>query len=113
MRSGKLPALMRLSILLSPLPAGGGCVSTPVTVNVPSACSSLVPDSWRQGVQGAQLYGPAPSAGDLVSFGDAQTAALDKANGRTIDSITIVAKCEARDRQATEKLARPWWRFWN
>jgi hypothetical protein len=63
-------------------------------------------------VQGTQLYGPTPSAGDLVSFGDAQTAALEKANGRTIDSIAIVEKCEARDRRAMEKLARPWWRFW-
>jgi hypothetical protein len=51
--------------------------------------------------------------GDLLAFGDRQTGALDKANGRTADSITIVERCEARDAETVRKLTRPWWRFWN
>ena len=40
------------------------------------------------------------TVGDWVAFGDAQTAQLDKANGRTADAIGIVQRCEARDRAA-------------
>jgi hypothetical protein len=46
-----------------------------------------------------------------VSFGDQQTGALDKANDRTISTITIVETCEAQRRQSVEKLTRPWWRM--
>lgn len=37
---------------------------------------------------------------DWIAFGDAQTAQLDKANGRTADAIGIVERCEARDAAA-------------
>ncbi len=43
---------------------------------------------------------------DWIAFGDAQTAQLDKANGRTRDAIGIVTRCEARDRRAVDR-ARP------
>jgi hypothetical protein len=35
--------------------------------------------------------------GEWVAFSDAQTGQLDKANGRTVDAIGIVERCEARD----------------
>lgn len=44
--------------------------------------------------------------GDWIAFGDAQTAQLDKANGRTADAIGIVERCEARDAEALKR-ARP------
>lgn len=46
------------------------------------------------------------TVGDWVAFGDAQTAQLDKANGRTVDAISIVDRCEKRDATAVRK-ARP------
>jgi hypothetical protein len=68
-----------------------------------SACSTLIPDAWRQGVPSADL--PAEdTAGAWVAFGDAQTGQLDKANGRTVDSIDIVQKCERRDAEAVAKI---------
>lgn len=102
---------MRLSaLLLLPL-AVAGCAGTPAIVAAPSACSSLLPGEWRQGVPGAPL--PAgDSEGDWIAFADAQTGQLDKANGRTVDAIGIVERCEARDRAAIERVRRPWWRFW-
>ena len=82
-----------------------GCVSTPPIVATPSACSSLIPDSWRKPVPGAPL--PAGNdVGDWIAFGDAQTGQLDKANGRTVDTLGIIARCEERDRLAVKK-ARP------
>ncbi|MDH7974655.1 hypothetical protein QH494_20890 [Sphingomonas sp. AR_OL41] len=50
---------------------------------------------------------PLPTArtvGDWIAFGDAQTAQLDKANGRTGDAIDIIARCEARDRAAVKRV---------
>lgn len=44
---------------------------------------------------------------DWIAFGDAQTAQLDKANGRTGDALDIIARCEARDAAAVKKVARP------
>ncbi|WP_447724656.1 hypothetical protein [Sphingomonas koreensis] len=43
------------------------------------------------------------TVGDWISFGDAQTAQLDKANGRTADAIGIVERCEARDAAALKR----------
>ena len=45
---------------------------------------------------------------DWISFGDAQTAQLDKANDRTISAISIVDRCESRDRAAIDKVRRRW-----
>ncbi|RSY83102.1 hypothetical protein DAH66_12600 [Sphingomonas koreensis] len=46
------------------------------------------------------------TVGDWVAFADAQTAQLDKANGRTADTIGIVERCEARDAEALKR-AKP------
>lgn len=46
------------------------------------------------------------TVGDWIVFGDAQTGQLDKANGRTIDAIGIVERCEVRDRVAVKRAAR-------
>lgn len=50
--------------------------------------------------------------GDWIAFGDAQTGQLDKANGRTIDAIGIVERCEARDLAAIEASRKRWWQIW-
>nr|WP_299850364.1 hypothetical protein [Sphingomonas bacterium] len=39
-------------------------------------------------------------------FGDAQTAQLDKANGRTGDALDIIARCEARDAAVLRRVSR-------
>lgn len=83
----------------------GACAGAPVIVATPSACSTLIPDSWRTPIPGADLP-DGNTVGDWVAFGDAQTAQLDKANGRTVDSLAIISRCEARDRAAV-KAARP------
>lgn len=83
----------------------GACAGSPVIVATPSACSTLIPDSWRQPVPGADLP-DGNTVGDWVAFGDAQTGQLDKANGRTVDSLAIISRCEARDRAAV-KAAKP------
>lgn len=46
------------------------------------------------------------TVGDWVTFADAQTAQLDKANGRTADAIGIIERCEARDAEAVKR-AKP------
>lgn len=70
----------------------------------PSACSSLLPSEWREGVPGAVL--PGSTTADWIAFADAQTAQLDKANDRTKAAIGIVERCEARDREAVGKARR-------
>lgn len=107
-------ALRRLSIPLLALLAAAlsACATRPVASLNASPCSQLVPEGWRDGVESAPLP-KADTVGEWVAFGDAQTAQLDKANGRTADALNIVAKCEARDREAGERL-RPkgWRRLW-
>lgn len=71
----------------------------------PSACSSLLPSEWREPVPGAPLPG-GETAGDWIAFADAQTGQLDKANDRTLASIGIVERCEARDREAVRRSRR-------
>lgn len=55
---------------------------------------------------------PAQADNDLdrlkgwINFGVAQTGQLEKANGRTTDAISIVERCEERDRAAIKR-SRP------
>ncbi|WP_339375650.1 hypothetical protein [Aurantiacibacter zhengii] len=49
--------------------------------------------------------------GAWISFGDAQTGQLDKANDRTVSTIGIIERCEARDRAVIEAARRPWWKI--
>lgn len=79
--------------------------AAPTVLATPNSCSSLIPESWALGVPGAEL--PADdSVGSWISFGDAQTARLDQANGRTKDTIEIQRKCEARDAAAVKRATR-------
>lgn len=105
MKSARPMARVRLLLPLSAMLACAACASAPLIVATPSACSSLIPDSWRTPVPGADLP-DGNTVGDWVAFGDAQTAQLDKANGRTVDSLAIISRCEERDRQAV-KAAKP------
>jgi hypothetical protein len=71
-------------------------------VATPNACSRLIPDSWRKPVPGARLP-EGDTVGDWVAFADAEAAQLDKANGRTLDTIGIIERCEARDARAVKR----------
>lgn len=81
----------------------GACA--PTVISTPNSCSTLIPQSWAQGVAPAPLP-EGDTVGDWVSFGDQQTGRLDQANGRTRDTIDIVGKCEERDRKAVRKSTR-------
>ncbi|GAA0335251.1 hypothetical protein GCM10009087_52020 [Sphingomonas oligophenolica] len=81
------------------------CAGAPPIVATPNACSTLIPDSWRAPVPGADLPG-GKTVADWIAFGDAQTGQLDKANGRTTDALAIIGRCERRDAAAVKK-ARP------
>ncbi|WP_288989869.1 hypothetical protein [uncultured Sphingopyxis sp.] len=97
------------------------CVSSPPIIADKAPCSSLVPEDWRAGVEGAAapasvalppvghpdaLEAYADLAREWMKFGVGQTGQLQKANGRTADAIGIIERCEARDRAAIER-ARP------
>jgi hypothetical protein len=81
------------------------CVTSGPILATPGACSTLIPDSWRAGVEGADLP-EGTTVGDWIAFSDAQTGKLDVANGRTADSLAIIERCEARDRLAVKR-SRP------
>lgn len=105
----KLPKFLHVGVAML---SGFTLVSCagPTVLSTPNSCSSLIPESWSQGVAGAEL--PADdTVGSWISFGDQQTARLDQANGRTRDTITIVSKCEARDAAAVKRATRRWWQI--
>ena len=96
---------MRLSILLCATLALTACVGAPPIVAPSSACSALLPGEWRTPVPGAPL--PAgETMGDWIAALDAQTGQLDKANDRTLTSIGIIERCEARDAEAVKRARR-------
>ena len=82
----------------------GGCVTPTVTVQ-PNSCSSLLPASWKEGVEGADLP-EGNTVGDWIVFGEQQTGKLEIANSRTKDSIEIVSRCEERDKLAVKQATR-------
>jgi hypothetical protein len=44
--------------------------------------------------------------GDWIAYADAVTGRLDIANDRTISAISIVERCETRDREAIRRATR-------
>ena len=106
MRRGPIKLCLSLSITL----AAPGCVGAPPISAIPSACASLLPSEWRAGITGAPLP-EGSSVADWISFADQQTGQLDKANDRTLSSIGIVERCEARDAAAVKQAKRRW-KFW-
>jgi hypothetical protein len=103
---------MKRIVLISALMAVTSCAmfqGKPIVSATPNDCSSLVPDSWKQGVPGVDLPGLDAAVGELWVAIDGQTGRLDQANGRTKDSIEIVERCEERDRKAVQKATQGFW----
>lgn len=101
-----MPKVPTLPLIL--LPATllcGACVGGQALIATPSACSSLLPADWLDGVASAPLP-EGNTVGDWLVFGDAQTERLDAANGRYKAGVGIISRCEERDKQAVDK-SRP------
>ena len=92
---------MKRLIPLLPLLAATACAGGPPIVTSQSACSELLPEEWKAGVEGADLPQD-DTVGSWIAFGDAQTGQLDKANDRYKAAVGIVGRCEERDRKAVE-----------
>jgi hypothetical protein len=112
------------TISMASLFALTACASPRLVTPPASGCAELVPEEWGEGVPSANYpadRGPLPKEPtarvqrleqdltDARVFGNEQTGQLDKANGRTKDTLTIVRKCEARDAAAVKRLTTPWW----
>lgn len=107
----KPKGLMRPFLMLSTMLVLPGCVSAGRIVATPSACSALLPPEWQMPVPGAPLP-EGETVADWISFGDQQTAQLDKANDRTVSAIGIVSRCETRDAEAVKRARKHFWEFW-
>jgi hypothetical protein len=92
-------------LILLPVLALSGCMGSPPIIASPSACSTLIPEAWRTPVPGADLP-EGDAVGEWIKFSDSQTGQLDKANGRTADSLAIIGRCEERDKLAVKR-AKP------
>lgn len=77
----------------------------------PVGCAALLPPEWRKGVSAPEFAGAGDQVGDWVSFADAVTGKLDVANDRTVSTIGIVERCEARDEDAFKKATRRWYQI--
>lgn len=97
---------MRMILAVAALGLLSGCAA-PIVTATPNSCSSLLPNSWREGVAPPPLP-EGNEVGDWITFGDSAIGKLDQANGRTIDVITIVERCESRDAQAVKRATRGW-----
>lgn len=116
MRSAPRRGLLTASIMILSAALVAGCVTTPRMPVILAAlkCGPLVPESYRRPVPPAPLLRPDATAGDALTALDGQTAALDKANGRTSDVIAIVETCDRRSVEVFTALQprRPWWNVW-
>lgn len=110
MPSRMLPALARASILLSTLPAVGGCATTKLSAPALPAfsCAALIPPGLRQPVAPTALPPADTTAGALWIALDDQTARLDQANGRTADVVAITQQCEAERAKLTPSAKAGW-----
>ena len=111
---------MRKTLMLFAMLSLMACARSPSIVTIPpAACSKLTPQNWKQGVEAA----PVPKNTDIsewlgkpltLAIAAAiiapwaqgyvmQDAQLEKANGRTADSIAITEECERQVNAARPK----------
>lgn len=105
----KFATPLTLSAMLSLLLVSACATPTRVTQHA-SSCADLIPAEWLVGVPGAPLPSLSADRTEWQVFGEQQTGRLDKANGRTVDAVGILARCEGRDRAVAARLNAPWWR---
>ncbi len=96
------------TLLIVPL---AGCAATVIAPSA-SLCSDLLPSSWLEGIPPA----PLPDSAKLADGHDdarpwqkgfvEQSGQLEAANGRYVDAVGLVGRCEERDAKAVAK-ARP------
>lgn len=97
---------IRLTLLCATL-ALPACASAPLSVTAqPVGCAALLPPEWRNGVEAPEFSGDGSKVGDWVAYADAVTGRLDVANDRTVSSIGIIERCEARDKEAFDRATR-------
>jgi hypothetical protein len=80
----------------------GGCVGSPPIIAASSACSTLLPSEWLEGVQAPPLP-DGQTVGDWIQFADGAVGQLDKANDRYKAAVGVVSRCERRDRESVRK----------
>ncbi len=68
----------------------------------------MLPAEWKQGVAAPEFSGEGDQVGDWISYADAVTGKLDVANDRTVSSIGIIERCEARDQEAVRRSTKGW-----
>lgn len=72
----------------------------------------MVGATLRAKVEGVDPPTDNATAGDLWVAFDGQTGRLDTANAYKRAILETVEACEKRDREAAERITRPWWKFW-
>lgn len=110
MRSLKPQALASASILASTMLLVGGCASARHTLELPTACSSLVGPSLRADVPPVAMPAVDATAGEVWTALDGQTGRLDIANSNRRAVLEVVEGCEARDAATVKRLNAPWWK---
>lgn len=64
-------------------------------------------------VEGVSPLAEGATVGDLGAKLDAQTANLDRANGRTSDVLQIMDACDRRNQGIIREMTKkPWWKVW-
>lgn len=116
-----MKSISRLTLAASLGLAVAGCVTAGPIVADAGACSSLLPDEWDKGVEGAEVPPEAPpEPADLkakldwtldqlknwTGFGIEENTRREMANGRYRDAKGIVHRCEVRNEKAV-KGAKP------
>jgi len=111
-----------IAIVMLPLMSGCSIFSRPVRPVIstpPAMCANLIPKGWRDGVKGPGVPGnadvsdamgkpltPPVAARIAAPWANAYVGAsnaIDKANGRTTDTIDIIAECERQANAARPK----------
>ncbi len=99
-------SMQRLTLLVPMLLGVTACVGSPAIFAASSACSTLLPDAWDEGVGHApppvQSADPLVQLKEWIKFATAEAAQVEKADGRYRDGKQIVSRCEERDAKAVK-----------
>lgn len=106
MQSAKLILLTVIAL------QGASCASSRAIRPPAEPCSSLAEPILGRVTPHAAIGASGDAALDWQLYGVAETGQLNIANNDKADGLSIIQRCEARDKRAYDKITAPWWAFW-
>ena len=102
----------KLILLIATASLAASCASSRAIRPPAEGCSTLAEPILGRVTPHATIGASGDAALDWQLYGVGETGQLNVANNDKAAGLSIIQRCEARDKRAYDKITAPWWAFW-